>query len=274
MIPSPRSLVLILASALFFRPGAAQGFPAQFAGIGIQQQLGSQLPLDTEFRDQAGTPVRLGKYFGKKPVLLVPVYYTCPTLCDEALRGVVEGISPLALRPGRDFEIVAFSFNPAEKPADARKKLDECTMNYAGRRGLPGWHFLTGAPFAIARLTRAVGFHYREDTVHHMFVHASGMLIASPDGRISHYLFGVEYEPRDLRNGILSAAQRRLLPTETLRLLCYRFSSSTGRFNRIAIFLLRLGASLTILALAAGLVVLCRNDRRQPRIHPAPEAGS
>jgi protein SCO1/2 len=271
-----RCLLLIALLALCpLQWAAAQAFPPQFRDIGIEQRLGAELPLDSEFVDQSGARVHLGDFFKGKPVLLIPVYYTCQTLCSEALRGLVEGISPLSLRPGRDFEIVAFSFNPAEGVEDARKKLDECTMNYAGRRGLPGWHFLIGRPEGIADLTHAIGFHYRYDSAHQMFIHASGMVIATPDARISRYLFGVTYQPRDLMNGISTAANQHISTGgAAMRLLCYPFASSTGRFNNMAMVLLRGASAATLLGLAAGLIGLWRYDRRRHRHDPSPGAVS
>jgi protein SCO1 len=244
-------------------PAGAQMFPPLFRDIGIDQHLGAQLPLDAQFRDQNGTPVRLGDFFHDKPVLLVPVYYTCTTLCDETLRGLVEGISHISQQPGTDYEIVAFSFNPDETPVDALKKYKECTRNFAGNRSAPGWHFLTGKPDAIAALTSAIGFHYRYDPENHIYVHAAGMMIATPDGRLSRYLFGVTFQPKDLQDGLLISAQHHVAAkTPVARLLCYPFTAGAARYNSLVLLILRWTAAAMLLALAGGLFFLWRADLR------------
>jgi len=241
----------------------AQMFPPLFRDIGIDQRLGAQLPLDAQFRDQNGTPVRLGDFFHDKPVLLAPVYYTCTTLCDETLRGLVEGISRISQQPGTDYEIVAFSFNPDETPADALKKYKECTRNFAGTRSAPGWHFLTGSPDAIAALTRAIGFHYRYDPENHIYVHAAGLMIATPGGRLSRYLFGVTFQPKDLQDGLLISARNNISgKTPVARLLCYPFTAGAARYNSLVLLILRWTAVAMLLALAGGLFFLWRTDLR------------
>lgn len=259
-------LFFVVLSAAAAARAVARTSPLLFQDVRIEQRLGATLPLDAEFRDQFGAPVRLGDYFGAKPVLLMPVYYTCPNICSEALQGLVEGISPLPLHPGRDFEIVAFSFNAAESPAEARAKLDEVTMNYAGRHGSPGWHFLTGGPQAIAALTQAIGFHYRYDAAHSMFIHASGLVVASSAGTISSYQPGAIYEPQDIENAIFAARQQRTVGTKrAANQLCYPFGPATGRYNALVIQVVRLAAISTVLAILFGLVLLWRTDLRRHR---------
>jgi protein SCO1 len=266
MTGTVRAIVLGLWIAFVGGAASAQMFPPQYRDIGIEQRPGAALPLDATFRDENGVVVQLGDYFHEKPVLLMPVYYTCSTLCPEALRGLVEGISRVPLQPGRDFEIVAFSFNPEETPTDALEKLKECRRNYAGTRESPGWHFLTGSAASIARVTRAIGFHYRYDPQQHMFIHASGMMIATPDGHIAQYLFGVSYQPSDLQQGIRIASQNRVeAPTQASRLLCYPFATAAGRYNKAALLALRSGAVLMLAALAVYLFALWRFDMRRHR---------
>ncbi len=249
---------------------SAQMFPSQFRDIKIEQKLGAVLPLETVFRDQTGAAVTLGSYFGSKPVLLVPVYYTCTTLCSQVLKGVVNGLGPLSLRAGHDFEVVVFSFNPAETPADARKEFNECTLNYSGRAGAAGWHFLTGSPASIRALTQSIGFHYRYDPATKMFVHATAVLAITPQGSIARYFFGVTYEPYDLQQGIVAAARGQTRPaTNLIRLLCYPFTPASGEYGNLVISLLRVGALLTVLLMALSLFVLWRSDIARHRAHTA-----
>ena len=245
---------------------AGQMFPQQFRDIGIQQQLNGAIPLDVTFRDQTGALVPLRSYFTSKPVLLVPVYYTCPTLCNMVLSGVVEGLSRISLRSGRDYEVVVFSFNPAETPADARRKYDQCTRNYAGHLGAPGWHFLTGSPSSIQALTSAIGFRYRYDPQTKMFVHASGIMAITPQGRISRYFYGVTYQPKDLELGLMDASHGRIgSVADRLLLLCYQYDPATGRYGAAVMSLLRAAALLTLLVMILALTVLWRFDLRHYR---------
>src|SRR5581483_5261448 len=194
------SLVTVLAPAI----SSAADSPAlldRFRGIGIDQKLNAQIPLDTVFRDESGTPTPLRTFFGQKPVLLALVYYRCPMLCSEILSGVVAGLRPLSLKPGRDFEIVAMSFNPTETPAEALSKQKQYSESYSSRGGTDGWNFLVGSQDSIHRVTNALGFHYHWDAKHNMFVHASGIMVLTPEGKVARYFYGVEYQPKDLKLG-------------------------------------------------------------------------
>lgn len=265
--------IAIVLSMAGTEHAAAQMFPPLFRDIGIDQHPGAQVPLDAEFRDQTGASVHLGDYFHGKPVLLVPVYYTCTTLCGETLRGLVEGISPLSLHPGSNYEIVAFSINPEETPTDALKKLNDCTLNYSGKRGGPGWHFLTGDTKAISAVTSAIGFHYRYDPQNKIFVHAAGLLILTPEGRVSRYLFGVTFQPRDLQQGLLASSRSAIGPqSAATRLLCYPFSAGSARYNRIVIRMLQCAAAAMLVVLIGGLVFLWRGDLRSRFDIAAPRA--
>lgn len=261
---NPVSLIFgVLLFAGTAGSGLAQMFPPQFRDIGIDQRLGAQVPLGLPFRDQNGTRVQLGDYFHGKPVLLLPVYYTCTTLCCETLRGLVEGISRITLRPGADFEIVAFSINPNETPADALKKVNESTLNYAGKQGTPGWHFLTGDAESIAALTNAIGFHYRYDPQLHIFVHAAGLMILTPGARLSRYLFGVTFQPRDLQAGLVASTQNSVgVATSPSRMICYPFTAGGARYNGAVLIALQLAAGAMLLALALALFFLWRADLR------------
>lgn len=186
-------------AVLFAALANAQTLRPQFQGIGIKQNLNAAIPLDLVFHDETGASVTLRSFFETKPVLLAPVYFRCPMLCSQVLSGVVAGSRPLSIKPGRDFEIVAVSFDPADTPAEAARKRDQYSHSYSSRAGVAGWHFLTGAESSIQRLMLAIGFHYKYDAAHQMFIHASGIMILTPDGHLARYLYGVEYEPKDLK---------------------------------------------------------------------------
>lgn len=238
----------------------------QFNGIGIQQNLDRQIPLDLVFRDETGATVPLRAYFGQKPVLLAPVYFRCPMLCSQVLSGVVAGLRPLSLQPGRDFEVVAVSFDPADTPAQAARKRDQYSHSYSSRNGPEGWHFLTGQQSSIQPLMDAIGFHYRYDPVHQMFVHASGIMVLTPDGHLARYLYGVDYEPKDLKLSLIEASRDRIgSPADQILLFCYHYDPKTGKYGATVINLLRSAAVLMLVVLAIGGWLLWRRDLREHR---------
>lgn len=262
-----RPFVMLFAGLNFaFSAMAATApqLPPSLQNIGIEQRLNRSLPLDTIFRDEQGSEVRLGDFFHKRPVLLVPVYYTCPMLCSQVMSGVVAGLRPLSLAPGRDFEIVAFSFNPSETPADATRERDLYTRRYSSRAGVAGWHFLTGSPESIKAVTEAIGFHYRYDAKLRIFVHGSGVMILTPEGKISRYLYGVEYEPKDLKLGLVEASSGKIgSPADQILLFCYHYDPTTGKYTTTVLRILRLAGVLTLLVMAMGFAFYWRLERRR-----------
>lgn len=260
----------ILFTLLFAAPFTARAvtpqLPAALNGIGIQQKLDAQLPLNAEFQDETGTTVPLRSFFGKRPVLLTPVYYRCPMLCSQILSGVVAGLRPLSLHPGRDFDVLAISINPNETPGDAASKRDEYSRRYSSRAGPKGWHFLVGSQAAITSVMNAIGFHYRWDPKTKMFVHASGVMVITPEGKVTRYFYGVEYAPKDLKLGLIEASHNRIgSPVDQILLFCYHYDPTTGKYGAAVINLLRGTAGLVLFVLVIALVVLWRRDMRQDR---------
>lgn len=252
-------IFLLLFTTLCFAQ-QRQSLPS-LVGVGIDQHLDAQLPLDTVFHDEQGAPVKLGSFFGKRPVLLVPVYFTCPMLCSQVLHGVVAGLRPLSIVPGRDFEIVVFSFNPAETTAEAREARDRYSHLYSPRAGGAGWHFLTGAEPSIHATTEAIGFHYRYDQAGQMFVHQSGVMILTSSGKIARYLYGIDYEPKDLKLGLIEASQGKIgTPADQILLYCYHYDPTTGRYGAVVMNILRGGAVLTLLLGGVTLAALWKAD--------------
>lgn len=256
--------ILISAILLLCALCSAQQRPASLPsleGVGIDQKLNSLLPLDITFLDEQGAPVTLRSFFGQRPVLLVPVYYTCPMLCSQVLHGVVAGLRPLSLVPGRDFEVVVFSFNPAENASDARQARDLYTNLYSRRAGTAGWHFLTGPPESIHAATEAIGFHYRYDKQRNMFVHQSGVMVLTPSGRVARYFYGVEYEPKDLKLGLIEASSGKIgSPVDQILLYCYHYDPTTGRYGAVVMNVLRMAAIATLLVMGIALTFLWKID--------------
>lgn len=251
-------------------PGAVQ-LPPELQNVGIEQHLGVRLPLDAVFRDESGKAVPLGSYFGPRPVLLALVYYTCPMLCDQILTGVAAGLKPLSLRPGRDFDVVAISINPAETPADAAAKRDFATRRYSSKLGTRGWHFLVGDSPGIHAVADAVGFRYRYDPKTKMFFHASGVFAVTPQGKLSRYFYGVDYEPKDLKLGLVEASGNKIGSlTDQILLFCYHYDPNTGKYTTTVMNILRGAATGALGLLALALTVFWRRELRENR-HPPKE---
>jgi protein SCO1 len=265
------TVVLCAASAsaqpLSRQPGGppASEQPAILREVGIDQRLSERLPLDLPFRDEEGRDVRLGEYFGRRPVVLALVYYECPMLCTQVLNGLVRALTVLSFDVGREFDVVAVSFDPTEGPGLARAKKQSYLERYGRPGTAAGWHFLTGVPESIDRLTKAVGFRYVYDRKRDQFAHGAAITILTPSGLISRYFYGIEYAPRDLRLGLVEASANRMGSiADQILLLCYHYDPSTGRYGFVALTLVRIGGILTIAAFALFLW----RERRRVRLKP------
>jgi len=243
--------------------------PGPLREIGFDQNLNQRVPLDTMFTDETGRRVRLGEYFGTRPVVMVFAYYECPMLCTQVVNGLASALSVISLEPGRDFEIVTVSFDPRDRPAAAAAKKSHALDRYKRPGANDSWHFLTGQQTEIDRLTRAAGFRYVWDQPTNQFAHPSGIIVLTPDGRLARYLFGIEYGSRDLRLGIVEASEGRVgNPADALLLYCYHYDPMAGRYGFVIMRALRLAGAATVLALTAFVVVMFRRERRTR--HPAP----
>ncbi|HSR66417.1 MAG TPA: SCO family protein [Acidobacteriota bacterium] len=238
--------------------------PEKRQGVGIDQNLDAALPLDLEFVDEEGRPVKLGAYFRQKPVILAMVYYECPMLCTLVLNGLLRGLSPLQFSAGEEFDVVAVSIDPGETAALAKAKRAEYVKLYDRESGGRGWHFLTGDEENIRKLAEVVGFNYRYDSETDLYIHASGLMMATPEGRLSRYFYGIEYPPRDLRLALVESSQGKIgSPVDQLLLYCFSYDPTLGKYTMVVMNVLRLGGILTILAVAAFIIVSYRRDRRR-----------
>jgi protein SCO1 len=247
-------------------PGiVSSAIPAALREIGFDQNIDQRVPLDTTFRNEAGATVRLGDYFGKKPVVMVFAYYDCPMLCTQVINGLSSALGTMSLNPGRDFEIVTVSFNPHDTPATATAKKAIYLERYKRPGAAEGWHFLTGEQTQIDRLTKAAGFRYVWDAETKQYAHPSGVIVLTPDGRLSKYLFGIEYGPRDLRLGIVEASEGKIgTPVDALLLYCYHYDPMTGKYGLVIMRSMRVAGIVTVLAMGAFIVVMVRRER-EPR---------
>jgi protein SCO1 len=256
-----------LYSSRPYEARAPSGLPKALNGVGIDQKLSEQIPLDLVFKDENGESVKLGDYFGKKPVVLSLVYYQCPMLCNQVLNGMVTAFKVMAFQPGQEFEVVTVSFDPRETAALAAAKKNTY-VNYlpeARRSGAAnGWHFLTGDEASINRLTEAVGFRYHFDEATNQFAHASAIYVTTPQGKLARYFYGIEYAPRDLRLGLIEAADNKIgSPVDQLLLYCYHYDPATGKYGAVVMNMMRLGGGLTLIAMVVMLFVFRRREKAQ-----------
>jgi len=243
----------------------ASNVPPQFKEVTFAQRLNTQLPLDTRFRDEAGREVALGEYFGKRPVALAFVYYQCPMLCSQTMNGISMALKVIPFVPGKDFEVVLISFDPRDTPeaANAKKRAHMAHWNVADTAD--GWHFLTGDEEAIRTVTSAAGFSYKWDEPTGQFAHVSGLLTATPDGRLARYFYGVEYSPKELRMALVESGEGKIgSPIEELFLYCYQYDPTTGQYGLVVMNLVRLGGAVTVVLLAGFVFLMRRRESRAP----------
>jgi protein SCO1/2 len=270
------ALVLVALAGVAASSASAQQLttPAILNRVSITQNLDAQIPPDLVFRDETGNSVRIGDFFGQKPILLSLVYFDCPALCTEVLNGELRTMKAISLDLGKDFEAVTVSFEPKDTPELAQAKRDV----YAGQYGRPEaanhWHFLTGEQQSIAALTDAVGFRYAYDSSIRQYAHAAAILVLTPGGRIDRYFYGVIYPARDVRLGLVEASEGKIgTLTDHALLYCYQYDPMTGKYGMVVINVLRVAGGLTALALGIFMTLMFLRERKRPIAVP-PAAGA
>jgi protein SCO1/2 len=240
--------------------------PPRLENVGIEQHLDAQVPPDLMFLDDAGKTVRLGDYFGRKPLILNLVYYNCTMLCGEALAGLASAMRLVKFDVGNEFDVVTVSFNPRETFEMAAAKKKDYIARYGRANAAAGWHFLSGQPDSINALTRVVGFQYQYDPKSNQYAHATAIMVLTPQGRISRYFYGVDFPPKDLRMGLVEASQGKIgNAVDTVLLYCYHYNPETGKYGAMVANILRLAAAVTILVMGIFLFILWRLDLSVPR---------
>jgi protein SCO1/2 len=235
--------------------------PIPLRNVALEQKLGAQVPLDVEFRDEAGRTVTLKDYFGRRPLILSLVYYSCQDLCPLTLDGLLRGMRPLSFNMGDQFDVLTVSFDPRDTPALAAAKKNDFLKQYSRPGAEKGWHFLTGDETAIRSLTEAVGFRYNYESENDRFGHATGIILLTPDGKIARYFYGIEFSPRDLRLGLIEASAKKIAsPIDQLLLFCYHYDPATGKYSLLVTNMVRLAGIATVLALVAFIAIMLRRD--------------
>jgi len=249
------------------------GKPEVLKNVGFDQKLDSQIPLDLSFRDDKNNAVTLRQYFTSKPVILTLVYYQCPMLCTEVLNGTLNSLKEVPLAIGSDYEVVTISIDPTEKPdlAEAKHTMYAGLLNQPG--AVSGWHFLTGNENEIRQLASSVGFRYVYDPASKQFAHAAGIVVLTPAGHVSRYLFGLEFPPRDLRLALIEASSRKIGSpiTDAILLYCFHYDPTTGKYGVVITNIVRAAGALTALAIGLGMLVLFRREKYSVEAHASPQ---
>ena len=267
MIGSQCKGSIVIALVALVMPAWAdstEGLPEPLTRVGFDQRLGTRVPLDLKFRDESGASVVLGDFFGERPAILVPVYYHCPMLCTMVLNGVTSTLKVLDFDPGDQFDVVVVSFDAADTAKDAQEARLRNLERYDRPGTEAGWHFLTGEADSIDRLFGSVGFRFTEIEDSEDFAHAAGIVTLTPEGQIARYHYGIEYSPRDVKLGLIEAADNKIgSMVDQVWLYCFHYDPVTGTYSAVAMNIIRLAAAITVAALALFLFVQWRREKRQ-----------
>jgi protein SCO1 len=259
----------LVAGLLLIGARAEAQFPTQNIGVrpdllkdvGIDQKLNDSVPLDLTFRDESGQTATLRQYFGGKPVILSLVYYNCPMLCTQVLNGLERSLKDVPMDVGKQFNVLTISIDPTERPVLAAAKKALYTGLYARPGVAQGWHFLTGDEAQIKQLASAVGFRYAYDPDTKQFAHASAIMMLTPEGKISRYLYGIQYSSRDLRLGLVDASNGKIgTMADQILLFCYHYDPATGKYSVLISRVLKAAAAFTILVMGVGIFLLSRSE--------------
>ncbi|MDB6064254.1 MAG: Electron transport protein SCO1/SenC [Pedosphaera sp.] len=261
--------MLLAAIACLLSPASrAQSVSEEALGkITFEQKLNQQVSPDLQFRDEEGKPVKLGDYFGARPVIVVMGYYGCPMLCTLVLNGLVESLQDIKLKMGDQFDVINVSIDPLETPALAAAKKKSYLKQYGRHDSAKGWHFLTGEEPSIKRFADEIGFQYAYDAPSRQFAHPSGLVILTPQGRVARYFFGVSYSSKELNTALKEASANKVgSPMQQFLMLCFHYSPITGKYGAVIMGGVRACAIITLLILLRLMIRAFRSDaaKRMP----------
>ncbi|MBV8864206.1 MAG: SCO family protein [Acidobacteriaceae bacterium] len=257
-IPALLLAITGVLSAQYARPKITNG-------VTIEQRLNQPIPLDLVFHDEANQRVPLWKYFRDKPVVLSLVYFNCPSLCPMSLHETVTSLRRVSLEPGRDYNVVVVSFDPRDTPREAELTKVKYKAHFGNRAGYDaGWHFLTGDQQSILKLADSLGFHFRWDDKSKQFVHAGGIMVATPDGKLSRYFYGIDYAPADLRMALVDASQHKIgSPVDYVLLFCFHYDAAQGKYTLAIVNVLKIAGGFTLAILGALIYYLIRDEKNK-----------
>ncbi len=247
-----------------------QDMPGPLKEVGFDQRLGDKLPLDAPFTDEQGRSVTLGDVFGERPVVLAFVYYDCPMLCPMVMNGVAKTLGVLAFDAGQEFDVVAISIDPEETPEMAAGIKASTLKRYGREETAAGWHFLTGSPESVRRVTEAAGFRYTWVEEAKEFAHASGMIVATPDGTLAQYFYGLDFAPKDVRLALVESSAGTVgNVVDQILLYCFRYDPQLGKYTAVVTRVLRLAGLVFLAVLGTFLWIMLRRDRAAARLRPS-----
>ena len=259
-------LMILLGAALGMNAEAQQPPNRVFTEVGLDQKLGSWVPLDLRFRDEQGSMVTLRSLMHGKPVVLALVYYSCPMICTEVLNGMAETFRKLHLDMGKDYDVITVSINPNEQPELAAAKRAAYLKSYGRPQDADSWHFLTGEDSSIKPLAASVGFRYVYDTATSQYAHPTGIIVVTPQGQVARYLYGIDYPPKDLKFALMEASGNKVgTAVDKILLLCYHYDEATGKYGLVVLNAVRIGGILTLIVLGGIVGFYLRRERRQRR---------
>lgn len=251
--------------------------PPELADIGVDEHLDAQVPLDATFKDETGKPVQLGDYVdGKRPILLVLAYHTCPVLCSLVQNAVLDGIKEVGWSVGVDYDIVTLSIDPRDTVAAAAEKKTAMIAGYGRPGAAKGWHFLVGDAQNISRVATAIGWKYHYDERQGQFAHPSAVTLLKPSGRVARYLYGIEFSPQDLKLGLLEASEGKSVSTvDRIVLYCYHYDPQDRKYSLVAMHLMQVAGGVTLVLLSGLLGALFYGGRKKspkdgPKSSPPP----
>lgn len=241
------------------------GIPEELKEVGVTEHLGESLPIsEFQLRDESGNSVRLSDYFKKgRPVLITPVYYGCPNLCNFVLNGLTQTLKDLDWTPGKQFEIVSFSINPNENAQLATRKKEAYLESYGRPQAKEGWHFLTGDESQVKRLASLLGFGYKWDPQEKQYAHGAALMVLTPEGKLSRYLYGIEYKQKDLRLALLEASNGKIgNAVDRFLLFCFRYDPQTRKYSLYLTRIMQAGCAASMVIMGAYLMVFWRRQRK------------
>jgi protein SCO1 len=260
-----------------FQPEIPPGtVPDTIPGVGVDERFDVPVPMDAVLTDHTGATVRLGEAFdGQRPVVLTLVYHQCASFCDMALRAVADALKQQPWTAGVEYDVITLSIDPRDTPAvlaDARARI---LGRYGRSEAERGWRFLGGTEAEIQRVADAIGYRFHWDERTQQYAHPGAMMILQPSGRVSRYLYGLDFPFNDVRLALMEASDgRHLASSEQLirqsLLYCFRWDHADGRYVLAARRLMRLGGLLTVALLGGVLITLWRRERRRAPASAAP----
>jgi len=258
------TILLFTLSAAAAGQDNAAVTPPQLRGVGIDQRLNNQVPLDLKFRDEAGHTVALSSYFGSKPVILSLVYYSCPMLCTMSENGLLNALRDVNFNIGEQYRVLTVSIDPSETPEMATGKKGVYVGLYGRPGAKQGWHFLVGDEPSIRALAQAVGFHYNYIPETKQFAHATGIVVLTPQGKVSRYFYGILYPPRDVRLALVEASHDKIgTPVDAVLLYCCEYNPATGKYGVVISRLLKIAGVITLLSMGTLIIGLSRGWQRK-----------